>query len=488
MRSIHHFKCKPNQVEKLVLDYMKVPNAALINVPSGMQELRLQLADYDPYQTSSFIFYSYRSVMCTVNIYGLMSWERLEELEGHVNLLSHLKPTFQIPIVPSDNSLFSLSSSSSSRLPSYLDDFTVYPWIPIDFDARSGPLPDGEVDLDLLTQRLNSYLHGTPLPSMSSIQHAQTSKALSGLCKLFPDLRVDGLRFLKSRQTVEKEYIAKLLKPFASREQLMYDLLRNNQLGAYMDEAMCIESTTRDKQAFYHRFGPSSEPPQWAFIVPPEEVPKELLLQLPFHETGFVHLSYRDIPQWICHIFVLQDARHPKPDRSDMLTELVERCIAHFRLPEPPRNFRSYIPRDILNVKVALDAVIDELPQCVGDVLRRAEFPRNSERVSLIRVFKKAGIEPDVLFDWFEAQNQRYPRALNGSETAVARYNYEQGWEALKTAESCETLASKSDGMRCPFANGTSVDIEDLHKQCRPHWKYPFFGPHTVVRNALRGK
>ena len=450
--------------------------------------------DLDPYEYYLVLFYELKPLFRECCILGTKTWDKLEEEGCYERSVS-----FLMPYVEDDNCF--------EKMPNDEEETSLPIELPFDEDKEL------KVSFEVCLERACSYV--TKKKKKKPVG-GSTVSVFTRLVYHFiknPELK---LRYAYDRLETEKMNCQEQLRD-ASEVQVL-DILFKMGIDNYLSEAMIVSPTILDKQCFYRRFGPGVCPPKFAFRVPMEEVPGNLVKKIPMYEYGIAHLTYKDCCDWVCNVLEIQSKHNAslssgsvilkdedQNERLALTANVVVGLYSKFPSLVPLKNLwkkkknnnnkehysHAIVPPpstggfdvDVFDLELIV-------PPCFRQVMTAKRFPRHWERLFILTTLRAAGISMETVGDWLEEKNRKYPKESGVS--TLARFNYENEWNNNVSEIYCKTIfkntrKNMTERICCPFLSGGGggggEDIEDLCKQkCMPNDTVPFNGPKNVIK------
>ncbi len=454
----------------------------------------IDLLRYDPYMTTMFIIYYLRPSYDKLVICGCISWDHVFQLNGKVSIQRDL--TLMRSFIPSFYSHYDDMEDDDST-------FVLHHRLPLRKLVMTAPI-DGHFSWESVIQRADCILYDRHLPMFdmknefgSTITMALIEAAMEELFSI-PNTDIDMTRhhcnFFRARMEMERTRFSQLFSPYASTESCMVSFVSANG----MDDII-VDATSFDRQRFYTRISKTTRPIRFSFRVKFDTVPPQLATTLLIYPGGFMHLSYMDMIEWLFHQFYLQEQSvgiitgmlnvEPIAKEARRIARIM--CTVNAKsAASTKRNVNRHFNRKAVvgdnTIVIDMDHLTSIVPACLKEVMLRPRFPRFSEAKSLIAAFKAAGLKKEILFEWFEKMNTKYPTTYR---TALERFKYDVWWDTITYKTWCDriqgdTRDGREDVVKCPFYSDV-VDIEDMKHVCAPDEKTPFSGPHNLVRRYM---
>lgn len=436
-------------------------------------DMEISLSRYNPYRSSFFLFYSYSDYTNDIYVWGGLTWVHLYKLGGSF--------MFDVSILSKNRAFPLVYEPPMFKQPKTKND----PWfIPVDLPrSASTNLDSVNGTLDDIIGRFEWVVGRRTEPPRED-----TVSALAlGIFECTLDER--RAEFHAERMRKEKERLFAKFEPLDEIDLLR--LLADNGLKDYMNEAMVEDPTHLDLYWFWVRNHALNLAPCTAvFRIPLEECPT-IFTGMPLYSRGLIHLTYTELPQWLWHLFVTQSQKlaEKRLDFSaeerwiKMLHDIWEKAPAPSQVVHPRMqdNRKSDIP--------ALNADIEDLlrvaPPCVGNCMKAARFPENKKGLALVPILQEAGISQSIVFNWFETKNASFPHETVVYKDAKSRFPYEWIWNARRGPTYCKNIIKNTSTthMLCPYANQPNYQ-----QLCSPDERFPFSGPHTLIKRRLKYK
>jgi hypothetical protein len=448
-------------------------------VPSGQHLYRFNVDAEDPYARPYYLFYSFRPLMRILQIWGGIAWHAMAARAGCIDIQRDLVatraflPYWEAPSEP--------PIAASKQGGPY--------WLPMQLPrGRDCQLPT--VVWPDVVAAYRSLVEGRPSSSMALLMAPLVEAYLVATPK-------EQFRLHTLRLSCARAWLAQVFRD--ADESSVLSLLATNGLDAYMDDAMLVQASPRDRQRFL-RAHPASCPPVYVFRVPMEEMCGHTSKHLfDLHPGGLYHISYQDVEDWLWSVYCVQTMQlvsEPPAYADDHVAELASWTLAYFEehaenAAKAPHLGSSFSSRFETSFHVATESLEQFLPPCLLAIARAPRFPKHFERFRLLKALQTAGVGADDVFAWFEAKHAAYPRA----GTAKARFNYETAWHATQYGPPMcstiigDTLAKRVDMPLCPYVGAAHLaDVEDAVLGCKSSCSAggrPFSGPHNLIRRAL---
>lgn len=357
-----------------------------------------------------------------------------------------------------------------------------------------------------------------------------------------------GINIQETRQRWEKAmlfahhslFMYRITRYFSAENDLM-TLLDLNGLSDLLNKIM-TDGNPMDKQSYAKRF-PRAPPPEFFFSVSMEELPQELVNQLPMtmNGQGTVNICYKDLPAWLWTKYMIARSmartnilQHLLTNRNStdstliQLQELAEHISKHFvhdqysrrrgikRLkmvanPSTEREQRSRILRihnpDNGYEMEDMEDLFKFGPPCLTQLKINNRFPKHMERLRVTQILQTTGVSYSASADFFEQANTVWPHDSRTYATAMARFNYENAWKANKGPVYCGNLINNAinktneDVLKCPMVAKLPKEVrpkagqpyQDAKNLCKimcmgKHPPFKFSGPHDVLKHNLEKK
>lgn len=465
------------------------------------EHVRVNVSNYDPYTHCLLIFYAVCPLRTAIYIHGIITWDKLHELGGGVvNIRNDTVftrsyiPTFPLDAMDCDVEDGECVLSHVLPLKSLLDDSMLSHTTSYDCIVK-------RVDWILGTGEDNML----PIFSMQDELTSTLSMALIEACieegYSLPGTDIDMTRhhacFFELRMEKEHARFAQLfMRHCASENQTRLFVVANN---FNVKTVSIVQATQLDRQRFYTVIDRTAPPITISFRVSFHTVPVQMAKTLAIYPGGFMHLSYADMFEWFWHQFYLQEQSVgiiKGMTNVDAFKQQAHKIVKHTiqgnkkLVPSTRKKWRNRNRNqdndEQPGIVVEMDYLTSIVPKCIKMTMERKRFPRYREAKTLIAAFKKAGLKKELLFDWFEQMNAKYPE---GHESTIARFRYDFWWDAITYITHCEwiiadTKAGGDETVKCPFVSDV-VDIEDIkYGACAPN-EPPFTGPHNLVKRYL---
>lgn len=466
-------------------------NVVVVQVAKNLRTIvEIQLQRYNPYTSSFFIFYSQQD--SCINVLGGITWNKLYELGGKVNISQDLV----------QNRGFPLLYESFLSEPPTTTDCPKWWWIPVN-------LPRSQEAM----QKLNSSVDGTMDDVVSRFQwivgqrehlpqreggEGSVSPLALGIFECTIEDTTRRIAFHTLRMAKEKTMFDKM-RGMSEKEWLR--LFSFNGLNEYMNDAMLKDPTPLDMYWFWIRYRGHSHPPApptAVFRVPVEECPQHTS-DMPLYPFGLIHLTYMELSEWLWSIFVAQSQKlafkridfYEQESRwLYLLHELfddIETSELEFKRQAQSMNSNVYTPYvytppppgsfDLVDI----EDVIQIAPPCVKGCMEEQRFPENQRRVPLVAILQTTGVVSQAsVFRWFEAKNAAFPHTTVGYKDAKARFNYEYLWNQNRGPTHCKNII-RGGGLVCPFAH-----MANYQEACSPGETTQWSGPHNLIRRRVR--
>lgn len=468
-------------------------NVVVCEIPMGAEKIEIPLRSHNPYTSSFFLFYTWRPLSREVSVWGGITWRALYRLHGCVNLNKDTQQNRAfLPV-------FDLDDASQKK-----DDENRMFYLPL-YIPRGDEFVFPDASIEDIKGRFEWVIGSNTkyVPCTFAVTYAPSALAL-GLFECTITSADKRVLFHTMRVEKEQQELKKALQNFDEMDFMR--LFVYNGLKTYMAEAMVQEVETDDLYWFWIRMtrGGQSEhpkdcsPPKYIFRVPMEECP---IVNLPLHEYGLVHLTYKELEAWILQLFVtqFQQMAFQKP----IPREEEERWIKPLRdiLEKTDLNQRKTIPVPIApsfllqnqfpstSTVTDIEDIIKVAPPCVANCMSAQRFVYNNEALRLIPILQETGVSKDIVSAWLEQQNAKFPHPTVRYKDANARRGWITMWDKPKGyKQRCDyiikdTLSKNPNALTCPFANA-----EDPQAQCASDQKFPWKAPSTVISRRLRAK
>lgn len=453
------------------------PFVHTIAVAPELQHYRLQMNEEDPYTHAFFLFYSFRKLTRTITVWGGLTWQQADRLQGRIDLCHDLLQDRAFPMPAT------LKHEDSAAIITKI-------WLPLvgGGGASTATYPQLMCELDvIMSGTTSSRSDSTEFCALFSLLAGAIEAKLGTLYSIAGttlDLSVVQRRFHASCLSYTYGWLYRALS--AANEASILAALPASQS---VEKAHAL-----DRQHFLKRW-PDSAPPNWVILVPAEQV---AATTGPFcMQTGGIYrLCYKDAFNWIWHMHGTQTrllVSHPSAqvlDDQGLLDDMARRVVLHYsqHTHTQQANGRGQATR-FEGESFAIEgeqALLDTLPPCLRNVMGAHQFPADQMRWPIVAALQRAGVDEASVAAWFEAKNAAYPHPK--IRDARARWNYEYAWRVGYTPRPCKKFVQLGD---CPFVDLVphTTDIEELTHSCQlacaPAERNPFTGPHNLVRRAL---
>jgi hypothetical protein len=462
------------------------PFVSAIAVAPELQHYRLLMEEQDPYTRAFYIFYSFRKLTRTVTVWGGISWQQADRLQGHIDLWHDLMQSRVFPLPSMSNRGYDIRIQlplAHARAEASLSSAT-YPELMHELEVVMG-----------ISKR--AIEHNEEFCAFFSLLAGAIESKLGTLYSIAGttlDLSVVQRRFHAASMAYTQGWLKTALS--AANEASILAALPADQLAE--------KAGVMDRQHFMKRW-PGFAPPDWVILVPAEHI---AAITAPFcmQKGGIYRICYKDAYAWVWHMYDTQTkllASHPTPAvwRADtdqgLLADLTRRVVLHYsqhtRTPQQQQQQQQQQRGQGARFdgeSFAIDgeqALLEVLPPCLHNIVSAEHFPVDAERWPLVAALQRAGVDEASVAAWFEAKNKAYPHPK--IRDARARWNYEYAWRAQRGPRPCKKFVEEG---QCPFVTVvvcSSTDIEELTRSCQsscaPNERIPFSGPHNLTRRAL---
>lgn len=303
--------------------------------------------------------------------------------------------------------------------------------------------------------------------------------------------------FERARLALERTRFFTMCNAHVTTEAHWLRLMQFNQLDSLVT---MVEGTRLDEQAYFerhrHRFGASPcDVPSVYFQVPLVEAGPDLS-HLPLYKGGYVHLSWRDMPQWVFNKYT-QWNMHMYFDMALLQHEWFIEAEALWTLSyEQPKPEPKPVTQVMEINDYTYDQLVNSMPPCLAAIHNQGCFPKHYQRLDMVVYFVSIGASDKAITRYFRRMNKAFPK--EDDQELEKRFNLEYFLKKQRTktyVRTCKRILERYNqgGIKCPFQKQMVPDIEDLLKlvqhQCAPPTrKTPFNGPHVLARAILLQK
>jgi len=250
----------------------------------------------------------------------------------------------------------------------------------------------------------------------------------------FPEFRTV---FLKK----EKEIFDKLIEPFLEADRFIPQLFDKDNYPE-----LIIKATLEDHKEYYQKFPNDLQPPRNWYKVHLTEVTPEIIQYKILYVGGFVHIHRKEIGEWIWRRLTKYVKLPAKNGQLDIILSYIQSYIKPFRNGKNKRVFD-----------------IEDLAPCISKMIKTNKFPKDQDRMNLVRTLRKIEAPLSFVEEIMEKLNNSDPTPYS---SAKQRWDYVQHYNVGYKAPWCESM-----GNACAMCPGT---IDKRKMECHQKFKEKF--------------
>ena len=479
-----------------------------IRIQTDCDSVSISLSDYNPFKKCYFVVYTWEDGC--LRILGGVIASQVEAQNGFF-LLEKLerKRSFFPDYVEDDEEAMPMIEEESSV--SEEEEETPLFYLPVIFEEQMERFSQLSADPLLLYTKLNWILECMKCGTMDRL-HYGWARADNGrppmlktpeidlACMLLmmvvsdhilysEEERVRHDQFEQGRSMVELALFNYRIKYHITVEDDMIELFRFNGIWDTLVNKHSVIPQAEDYYFYWKRFPQYRHegPPAYFFRVPMEQLPLESLATLPIQYQAHVHITFRDMAMWIWHranllrrqFFTTAFSKRPNYFPNTLLNghvyELTGEAVA--KLADIPLNTFKRRVDDAVHCPDIEDLAGSMMPPCMATLVKN-KFPKDQERVALVRTLRHAGISIETTGDLLHAVDKKERGDKVTKAQTKARYNWEHAHRRKYAPVYCTMLVANSIDMppharvpKCPYAHGVYQNVDKKIPKKDQVWK-----------------
>ena len=281
-------------------------------------------------------------------------------------------------------------------------------------------------------------------------EYRQLENGDSGVAK------VDFDRFEAARMYAERAVFEYRMKKWCESDADILELFRYNGMDNTLRTSI-VKGRPVDNFFYWKRFPKKRHlgPPQMFFAIPMEELPADVVSEFPLYVNGTVLLSRHDIVEWIWNkiaaekkqVFTSSYMKHPAyADQPEILHRIGQYLKPFYEdiLKQIPAKRVRQLEEATFTPDIE-DLVSWMLPLCMRNLVNKSgpnAFPKDGERVPLVRVLRRAGISEDTTGALLNKVDKLERGDSTTLDDTIARYNFKHTHGAGYSSVYCDRLVA----------------------------------------------